>query len=110
MRKRYTAQEKLDLVQQFKESRLSFTQFSNLYHINYQTLRHWCIADTSINTDNIPCSTKEVGFVEVKRSYFRQDTSVSKSISIKKAGMEITIPLDSNLSEMKTVFEALSAL
>ena len=110
MRKHYSDQEKLDAVQLFKSSGLSLKEFSSQNAINYHTLRSWCLSEEELKAANLDCGTNQVGFVEVKTSYFRQQTKTTQNIIVKKAGIEINLPMDTSLSEMKTVLEALSAL
>lgn len=107
--KHYSIEERKALLKEYESSGETVKQFCERYSIPRPTLYYWMNETPNKKTKKL-VEQDPVGLVEVETAVFQKTTYKTQQITIKKAGMEILLPLDSSLEEMQNVFEALSAV
>ena len=107
--KHYSIEERQALLKEYESSGETVKQFCERYSIPRPTLYYWM--NESPNTKTKKQGEQDpVELVQVETSVFQKRTFQTPQITIKKAGMEILLPLSSSVEDMKNVFEALSAV
>ena len=104
MKSKYTANERLKLIEAYKSSGKTISLFAEENNINKNTFASWislCKQQTATAAES------EVNFIEVRTSVLNQREQTMK---IKKGDLEIIIPLTTAPSYLKNIIEAVAAL
>ena len=107
--KHYSIEYRKALLKEYESSDETVRAFCARNQISTPTFYYW-------KNELLGKKTKELveqapaGLVQVETSVFQKKTYQTPQIMIKKDGMEILIPLNASVEEMRNVFEALGAL
>ena len=107
MRNKYTTkEERAEIIEAFNESTESREAFAWSHGINIKTFNRW-IAEAQKEELDTNMSLK---FFEVKTSSTKDSNSFNQTITIRKSGMDIEIPVDLDENYMKSIFGIIAGL
>ena len=101
MRKKYTTEEKQNLVAMFKKGTQTTTAFAQANGINPVTFRSWLYVKR-----RQVVKPETTGFVEIKTPA----RVAEKNIKIQKDGIEILLPVNTEFHELQNILQAVHSL
>ena len=102
MRSNYSREERQKIVEEYIQSGKSQTVFAPEYGIKPNTLSAWVTKYKSTEA----CQATDVHFVELKSTFIKE----KQKLIIRKAGIEIEIPGNSNAVIIREILAAMASL
>ena len=102
MRSNYSREERQKIVEEYIQSGKSQTVFAPEYGIKPNTLSAWVTKYKSAEA----CQAADVHFVELKSTFIKE----KQNMIIRKAGIEIEIPENSNTVIIREILAAMASL
>jgi Transposase and inactivated derivatives len=102
MKSNYSREERQKIVEEYIQSGKSQTVFAPEYGIKPNTLSAWVTKYKSAEA----CQAADVHFVELKSTFIKE----KQNLIIRKAGIEIEIPGNSNAVIIREILAAMASL
>lgn len=99
----YSKLQKYNFIKKYKDSKMSASAFCRENGLNVNTFKYWIYSESWKFSDELMSGFVELGETEIK-------TDLDKSVTIKKAGIEIKVPAEIAERNLVKILDAVAMI